>query len=83
VRIDNAEITSSGIQRLLIKNNIIIRDCSNFIGLSDKYFRVAVKTREENQKLLSALNLIMDDVASKEIRGGLCRNLLPGCFLHL
>lgn len=67
VRIDNAEITSSGIQRLLIKNNIIIRDCSNFVGLSDKYFRVAVKTREENQKLLSALSLIMDDVTSKGI----------------
>lgn len=65
VRIDNAEITSSGIQRLLIKSNIIIRDCSNFVGLSDKYFRVAVKTREENQRLLSALRLVMEDVASK------------------
>jgi threonine-phosphate decarboxylase len=65
VKIHNAEITSSGIQDLLIKDNIIIRDCSNFIGLSDKYFRVAVKTREENQKLLSALNLIMEDVITE------------------
>ncbi len=65
VRIHNAEITSSGIQDLLIKDNIIIRDCSNFIGLNDKYFRVAVKTREENQKLLKALNLIMDDVVTE------------------
>ncbi len=65
VKIHNAEITSSGIQNLLIKDNIIIRDCSNFIGLSDKYFRVAVRTREENQKLLSALNLIMDNVITE------------------
>ena len=65
VKISNAEITSSGIQELLIKDNIIIRDCSNFIGLSDKYFRVAVRTREENQKLLRALNLIMDDVITE------------------
>ena len=65
VRILNAEITSSGIQDLLIKDDIIIRDCSNFTGLSDKHFRVAVKTREENQKLLSALNLIMDDVIAE------------------
>jgi threonine-phosphate decarboxylase len=65
VRIDNAEITSSGIQDLLIKDNIIIRDCSNFTGLSDKYFRVAVRTREDNQKLISALKLIMGDVANK------------------
>jgi len=49
----------------LTKDNIIIRDCSNFIGLNDKYFRVAVKTREENQKLLSALNLIIDDVVTE------------------
>ncbi|MGR3304037.1 MAG: threonine-phosphate decarboxylase CobD [Candidatus Scalindua sp.] len=62
VKINNAEITSSGIQDHLIKDNIIIRDCSNFIGLSDKYFRVAVKTREENQKLLSALKLIMNEL---------------------
>jgi threonine-phosphate decarboxylase len=64
VKIYNAEITSSGIQDHLIRDNIIIRDCSNFIGLSDKYFRVAVRTREDNQKLLSALNLIMDSVIS-------------------
>jgi len=65
VRIHNTEITSSVIQNLLIKDNIIIRDCSNFVGLSDKYFRVAVRTREENQKLLSALNSIMDDVITE------------------
>ena len=64
VKIHNAEITSSGIQDLLIKDNIVIRDCSNFIGLSDKYFRVAVRTRKENQKLLKALKLVMNSVFS-------------------
>ena len=66
VRIDNAEITSSQIQDFLIKDKIIIRDCSNFVGLSEKYFRVAVKTRQENQKLLRALKLVMDSVISDE-----------------
>ena len=66
VRIEDRGITSSAIQNLLMKNNILIRNCSNFVGLDEKYFRVAVKTREENQKLLSALKLIMDDVPSKE-----------------
>ena len=58
VRIDNGE-TSSSLHDLLIKDKIIIRDCSNFIGLSDKYFRVAVRTRDENQRLLSTLKGIM------------------------
>jgi threonine-phosphate decarboxylase len=60
VRIGNGETTSSNLHDLLIKDKIIIRDCSNFIGLSDKYFRVAVRTRDENQRLLSALKAIMN-----------------------
>ncbi len=79
VRIDNGEITSSKIHNLLINKKIIIRDCSNFTGLSNKYFRVAVRTREENQRLLRALKEIMScqtaEVASEEeftfmIKGG-------------
>jgi threonine-phosphate decarboxylase len=79
VRIGNDELTSLSLHDLLIKDKIIIRDCSNFIGLSDKYFRVAVRTRDENQRLLSALKGIMScqtaEVASEEeftfmIKGG-------------
>ncbi len=66
VRIEDSGITSSELQSLLLKNNILIRDCSNFVGLDENYFRVAVKTREENRKLLNALKLVMDGVASKE-----------------
>lgn len=66
VRIGDSSITSSSIQTLLLKNNILIRNCSNFVGLDETYFRVAVKTREDNRKLLSALKLVMDDAPSKE-----------------
>ncbi|MHC4320684.1 MAG: threonine-phosphate decarboxylase CobD [Planctomycetota bacterium] len=66
VRIGDNGITTSEIQNLLLKNNILIRNCSNFVGLDENYFRVAVKTREDNRKLLSALKLVMDDVPSKE-----------------
>ncbi len=66
IRIGDSGITSSAIQNALMKNNILIRNCANFVGLDETYFRVAVKTREENMKLLSALKLVMDDVTSKE-----------------
>ena len=33
----------------------LIRDCSNYEGLSEGAFRIAVKTREENLKLLEAI----------------------------
>ena len=39
----------------LLKRKILIRDCSNFKGLQKGYFRVAVKTRAENEALLAAI----------------------------
>ena len=66
VRIEESKKTSSSIQDVLMKNNILIRNCSNFKGLDETYFRVAVKTRKQNQKLLDALKSVMDDVTSVE-----------------
>ncbi len=34
---------------------ILIRDCSNYTGLSKGYYRVAVKKHEENQRLIQVL----------------------------
>ena len=39
----------------LLPQRILIRDCANFPGLSDRYFRVAVRSRQENERLLEAL----------------------------
>ncbi|MDZ5253347.1 threonine-phosphate decarboxylase CobD [Clostridium sp. LIBA-8841] len=43
----------------LIKQGIIIRSCNNYIGLDNSYYRVAVRRREENEKLLEALSKIL------------------------
>ena len=52
------KIKSKTLQKKLLKNNILIRDCSTFRGLNDNFVRIAVKTRQENIKLLSALEEI-------------------------
>ena len=39
----------------LLKKGILIRDCSNYRGLSGGYYRIAVRRREENERLLAAL----------------------------
>lgn len=39
----------------LLSHGIMIRDCSNYTGLSEGWYRVAVRTREENEVLLSCL----------------------------
>lgn len=43
----------------LMKENIIIRSCSNYEGLSNKYYRVAVRKREENIKLIKVLEKVI------------------------
>ena len=42
----------------LEQQKILIRDCSNYTGLSKGYYRVAVKKHEENQQLVRALKEI-------------------------
>jgi len=55
IKINMSDMTSSLLREQLLEHGIAIRDCSNFLGLNDKYFRVAVRTREENNKLIHAL----------------------------
>ncbi|MEM9220108.1 MAG: threonine-phosphate decarboxylase CobD [Cyanobacteria bacterium P01_F01_bin.150] len=42
-------------RQLLERDRILIRDCVSFPELGDRYFRLAVRTVEENQRLLAAL----------------------------
>ena len=54
-------LTSAGLKEMLIRKGLLIRDCSNFPGLDDKYFRVAVRRREENLLLLQALGAVLSE----------------------
>lgn len=69
VRIDDDFMTAATLQERLIRKGMLIRDSSNFVGLDERFFRVAVKKRAENQKLISALSEIT------EFDGVLCRKL--------
>ncbi len=41
------------------EEGILIRDCSNYRGLAPGYFRIAVRTRKENEELLRVLDRIV------------------------
>ena len=49
---------STQLQKKLLKHKILIRDCKNFRGLNDHYFRIAVKSHKDNLKLVKALENI-------------------------
>ena len=49
---------STKLQQKLLKHKILIRDCKNFRGLDNQYFRIAVKSHKDNIKLVKALEKI-------------------------
>ncbi|MFW9987920.1 MAG: pyridoxal phosphate-dependent aminotransferase [Candidatus Odinarchaeota archaeon] len=52
------ELSSKNLKNKLLKNNILIRDCSNYEGLDEFYIRIAIKSRQQNNKLIDALSSI-------------------------
>jgi threonine-phosphate decarboxylase len=54
-----AEATAAEISQRLLVERILIRDCGNFRGLTERFFRVAVRSPQENDRLLAALAEVM------------------------
>lgn len=46
------------LKELMLSKNILIRDCSNYIGLSKGYYRIGVQTKEKNELLRQAIDEI-------------------------
>lgn len=48
-----------GLKERLLKHRILIRDCSDFKGISNGFYRVAVRTGGDNRRLLKALEAVL------------------------
>jgi histidinol-phosphate/aromatic aminotransferase/cobyric acid decarboxylase-like protein len=56
------QIPGSQLQEMMLKRDrILIRDCLSFAELGEAYFRVAVRLKEENERLFQALSKIFTD----------------------
>lgn len=55
IDIRKSGLTATELKNKLLKQGILIRDCTSFRGLDEFYVRVAVKTRVENERLIDAL----------------------------
>jgi threonine-phosphate decarboxylase len=60
VKITNGKISSTKLKEALAKERILIRDCCTFMGLDDKYFRVTVRSANDNQKLVKAISQVFE-----------------------
>lgn len=54
VKIRDFGMDSGEITRLMLNQGILIRDCESFMRMGGHYIRVAVRKRDENQKLIDA-----------------------------
>ena len=48
-------LSAADLRSRLLQQGVLIRDCGNFQGLDGSFFRVAVRLREENERLLELL----------------------------
>jgi threonine-phosphate decarboxylase len=60
VKISRPDWTAASLQKALLSQRIVIRDASNFRGLDDRFFRLAVRRRQENRRLLEALANLLE-----------------------
>ena len=58
LRLKNGK-SAAWLQEQLTAKHILIRQCGNYEGLDNTFFRVAIRTRNENDVLLSALREIL------------------------
>ena len=54
INIKDTSLTAKQLKDKMLKKGILIRDCSSFRGLDDYHIRVAIKTRQENKRLVDA-----------------------------
>ncbi len=55
----SGELTAEAISGNLSKDNILIRNCKNFKGLTEKYIRISLKGKHANQQLSKKLSALV------------------------
>jgi threonine-phosphate decarboxylase len=55
--------TAAQLKEKMLRDGILIRDCTSFRGLDEYYIRIAVKTRRENERLLETLKKTVGNYA--------------------
>lgn len=52
---------AKGLKERLLEKGILIRDCSNYEGLEEGYYRIAVKSEADNRKLMEAWKKVREE----------------------
>mgnify|MGYP003366451827 CR=1 FL=1 len=53
------DVAGLDLQRALLEQHVLIRSCANYPGLDARYFRVAVRSAVENERLVTAFKRVL------------------------
>ncbi len=59
IMIDVAPRTAAEVCEKLLRMGIIVRDCTSFRGAGESLIRISVGTREQNEKVIAAMEMIL------------------------
>jgi threonine-phosphate decarboxylase len=59
MRVTGSALSGFALVSTLARENLLVRACADFPGLGERFFRVAVRTRRENRRLLKALRGVL------------------------
>ncbi len=65
INTEETGLTAKKIKEFLLKRNILIRDCSNYIGLNDYYMRVSIRKHSENLHFLKEFSEIISNFSRR------------------
>jgi cobyric acid synthase CobQ len=68
--------SSSKLAEFCEKNDILIRRCNNYQGLDESFFRIAVRTQRENEKLLGVFSNYFNSGKKGTVRKARCRSIM-------
>ena len=57
-------LTSDKVCEHLLQNRILVRNCSNFKGLSEQFIRISLKTRDINRIVADKLAVLISDLSN-------------------
>ncbi|MHC1635806.1 MAG: pyridoxal phosphate-dependent aminotransferase [Candidatus Methanospirareceae archaeon] len=68
LRIDNLGINGGEFKKRMLRQGILVRDCSSFGGVCHRYTRFCIKTSKDNEKLLRAIEAVIEGSGKKSIK---------------
>ena len=65
-KLQNSNVTSTQLAEATAERGLLIRDASNFSGLDSRWFRLAIRTEEENTKAIDILKEAWGSLGEQE-----------------